>query len=82
MRKLPVRWGLSLANRGALFGLTDIDELIESALFAEQSGVFESVWVGDSLIHKPRLLVHPCGASGPIPLMHFGKLLKYKELMR
>jgi alkanesulfonate monooxygenase SsuD/methylene tetrahydromethanopterin reductase-like flavin-dependent oxidoreductase (luciferase family) len=55
MRKLPVTWGLSLANRGALFGLTDIDEIIESAVFAEQSGVFESVWVGDSLIHKPRL---------------------------
>jgi alkanesulfonate monooxygenase SsuD/methylene tetrahydromethanopterin reductase-like flavin-dependent oxidoreductase (luciferase family) len=46
---------LSLANRGALFGLTDTDELIESAVFAEQSAVFDSVWVGDSLIHKPRL---------------------------
>ena len=54
-RNLPVRWGLSLANRGALFGLTDTDELIESAVFAEQSAVFDSVWVGDSLIHKPRL---------------------------
>src|SRR5215470_9846032 len=55
MRKLPVRWGLSLPNRGALFGLTEVDELIESAIFAERSGIFESVWVGDSLIHKPRL---------------------------
>ena len=24
-------------------------------MLAEQSGVFESVWFGDSLIHKPRL---------------------------
>ena len=55
MRKLPVRWAISLPNRGALFGLTDIDELIETAIVAEQSGVFESVWFGDSLIHKPRL---------------------------
>jgi alkanesulfonate monooxygenase SsuD/methylene tetrahydromethanopterin reductase-like flavin-dependent oxidoreductase (luciferase family) len=55
MRNLPVRWGLSLPNRGALFGLTEIDELIASAVFAEESGIFESVWVGDSLIHKPRL---------------------------
>jgi len=55
MRKLPVRWGLSLPNRGALFGLAEVDELIESAIFAERSGIFESVWVGDSLIHKPRL---------------------------
>src|SRR5574341_655526 len=38
-----------------MFGLTNVDELIETAVAAEQSGVFESVWVGDSLIHKPRL---------------------------
>jgi alkanesulfonate monooxygenase SsuD/methylene tetrahydromethanopterin reductase-like flavin-dependent oxidoreductase (luciferase family) len=55
MRNLPIRWGISLPNRGALFGLTGIDELIETAIAAEQSGVFESVWFGDSLIHKPRL---------------------------
>jgi alkanesulfonate monooxygenase SsuD/methylene tetrahydromethanopterin reductase-like flavin-dependent oxidoreductase (luciferase family) len=55
MRKLPVKWGVSLPNRGALFGLTEIDELIETAKLAEQSGVFDSVWFGDSLIHKPRL---------------------------
>ena len=55
MRSLPIKWGLSLPNRGALFGLAEIDELIECAAVAEQSGVFESVWVGDSLIHKPRL---------------------------
>src|SRR5581483_5842444 len=55
MRNLGIKWGLSLPNRGALFGLAEIDELIECAAVAEQSGVFESVWVGDSLIHKPRL---------------------------
>jgi len=55
MRSLPVKWGISLPNRGALFGLTDVEELIETAVMAEQSGVFESVWFGDSLIHKPRL---------------------------
>jgi len=55
MRQLPVKWGISLPNRGALFGLTDVDELIESAINAEKSGVFDSVWFGDSLIHKPRL---------------------------
>ena len=55
MRQLPVKWGLSLPNRGALFGLTDVDELIQTAVMAEASGVFESVWFGDSLLHKPRL---------------------------
>jgi alkanesulfonate monooxygenase SsuD/methylene tetrahydromethanopterin reductase-like flavin-dependent oxidoreductase (luciferase family) len=55
MRRLPVRWGLSLPNRGVLFGLTDIDAILSAAVLAESSGVFESVWFGDSLLHKPRL---------------------------
>ncbi|MBI2997062.1 MAG: LLM class flavin-dependent oxidoreductase [Deltaproteobacteria bacterium] len=55
MRRLPIRWGVSLPNRGVLFGLTDIDTILEAAALAERSGVFESVWFGDSLIHKPRL---------------------------
>src|ERR1051325_7326616 len=55
MRKLPVKCGLSLPNRGVLFGLTDIDTILNAAVLAENSGIFESVWFGDSLIHKPRL---------------------------
>lgn len=55
MRQLPIRWGLSLPNRGVLFGLATVDTLLEAAVLAEESGVFESVWFGDSLIHKPRL---------------------------
>ena len=55
MRDLPIRWGLSLPNRGVLFGLTDIDTILQAAALAERSGVFESVWFGDSLIHKPRI---------------------------
>lgn len=55
MRNLPIRWGVSLPNRGVLFGLTTLDIIMEAAALAEQSGVFESVWFGDSLIHKPRI---------------------------
>src|ERR1051325_7904694 len=55
MRRLPTRWGLSLPNRGVLFGLTDTDTILRAAALAETSGIFESVWFGDSLIHKPRL---------------------------
>lgn len=55
MRDLATRWGLSLPNRGVLFGLTTVDDLFASAALAEESGAFESVWVGDSFIHKPRL---------------------------
>jgi alkanesulfonate monooxygenase SsuD/methylene tetrahydromethanopterin reductase-like flavin-dependent oxidoreductase (luciferase family) len=46
---------LSLPNRGVLFGLTDIETILDAAVLAERSGVFESVWFGDSLIHKPRI---------------------------
>src|ERR671918_752295 len=55
MRKLPIRWGVSLPNRGVLFGLTNIDTILDAAVLVEQSGVFESVWFGDSLMHKPRI---------------------------
>ena len=47
--------GLSLSNRGVLFGATSADELIRLAERAEETGVFGSVWVGDSLLAKPRL---------------------------
>jgi len=55
MRRSPIQLGVSLPNRGVLFGLTDIDTILQAAVLAEESGVFESVWFGDSLIHKPRL---------------------------
>lgn len=51
----PARYGLSLSNRGVLLGLTTVPELLALAEEAEASGFFESVWVGDSLLAKPRL---------------------------
>ena len=48
------RYGLSLPNRGILFGATSVDELLEVSERAEASGAFESIWVGDSLFSKPR----------------------------
>ena len=47
--------GLSLPNRGVLFGATTIEELYSLTAQAEESGFFDSVWVGDGLIAKPRL---------------------------
>jgi alkanesulfonate monooxygenase SsuD/methylene tetrahydromethanopterin reductase-like flavin-dependent oxidoreductase (luciferase family) len=38
-----------------LFGLTNLDTIKDAAILAESSSVFESVWFGDSLIHKPRI---------------------------
>jgi alkanesulfonate monooxygenase SsuD/methylene tetrahydromethanopterin reductase-like flavin-dependent oxidoreductase (luciferase family) len=54
-RALTPRFGLSLPNRGVLFGATSVDELLALSEQAEASGAFESIWVGDSLFAKPRL---------------------------
>jgi alkanesulfonate monooxygenase SsuD/methylene tetrahydromethanopterin reductase-like flavin-dependent oxidoreductase (luciferase family) len=48
-------FGLSLPNRGVLFGATTAAQLVRLAEWADRSGVFGSVWVGDSLLAKPRL---------------------------
>jgi len=47
--------GLTLPNRGVLFGATTVDEMLELAEAGEHSGVFGSIWVGDSIMAKPRL---------------------------
>jgi len=49
------RFGLSLPNRGVLFGATTVDELLAVSEQADASGVIDSIWVGDSLFAKPRL---------------------------
>jgi alkanesulfonate monooxygenase SsuD/methylene tetrahydromethanopterin reductase-like flavin-dependent oxidoreductase (luciferase family) len=49
-----LRIGLGLPNRGALFGLTTVAEMIELAELADRSNLFDSVWVSDSLLAKPR----------------------------
>ncbi len=52
---MGLKIGLTLPNRGVLFDATTPRELIELAEIADESGGFESVWVGDSLLAKPRL---------------------------
>lgn len=47
--------GLTLPNRGVLFGVTTPDEMLDLAAIADQSDAFQSVWVGDSLLGKPRM---------------------------
>jgi alkanesulfonate monooxygenase SsuD/methylene tetrahydromethanopterin reductase-like flavin-dependent oxidoreductase (luciferase family) len=49
-----VQFGLSLPNRAVLFG-TPVEDLLVNAEIAEQSGLFDSVWVGDNFTSKPRL---------------------------
>jgi alkanesulfonate monooxygenase SsuD/methylene tetrahydromethanopterin reductase-like flavin-dependent oxidoreductase (luciferase family) len=50
-----VRFGLTLPNRGVLFGVTTPEEMLRMAQIADDSDVFQSVWVGDSLLGKPRM---------------------------
>ena len=47
--------GLSLPNRGILFGAISVTEMFELAESADRGQFFDSVWVGDGLIAKPRV---------------------------
>src|ERR1051325_2750302 len=48
-------FGLTLANRGVIIGAVKARDLLHMTEQAEASGAFDAVWVGDSLLAKPRL---------------------------
>ena len=48
-------FGLILANRAVVLGKLKARDLLDLAVEAERAGVFDAVWVGDSLLAKPRL---------------------------
>ena len=50
-----MKFGLTLPNRGVLFGVTTAEQMLQMAEIADRSEVFQSVWVGDSLLGKPRM---------------------------
>ncbi len=50
----PVRFGLTLPNRGVLFGVETMQDLLDFGVLAEESGLFQSLWVGDSILAKRR----------------------------
>jgi alkanesulfonate monooxygenase SsuD/methylene tetrahydromethanopterin reductase-like flavin-dependent oxidoreductase (luciferase family) len=54
LRSEPVRIGLTLPNRAISFGVVTAEDLLRMAEIADQSDLFQSVWVGDSLLGKPR----------------------------
>ncbi len=49
-----ITFGLTLPQRGVFFGIASIAEMVAMARDADASGLFDSVWVGDSLFAKPR----------------------------
>ena len=48
-------FGLILANRAVVLGAIKARDLIDFTQEADRSGAFDAVWVGDSLVAKPRL---------------------------
>lgn len=52
---MSASFGLTLANRGVIIGAVKAGDLIRMAEQAEAAGAFDAVWVGDSLLAKPRL---------------------------
>ena len=53
--KMRAKFGLSLSTRAVLFDWATMDDLLEAATTAEESGYFDGVWVGDNLLSKPRV---------------------------
>ncbi len=49
------KFGISLSNRSVLLNRATMDDLIQASRTAEASGLFDSVWVGDNLLSKPRI---------------------------
>lgn len=47
-------FGLTLPQRGALFGVLTTQQLFDLARRADENPLFDSVWVGDSVYAKPR----------------------------
>ncbi len=47
--------GISLSTRAILFDWGTMDDIVDAAKVAEQSGYFDGVWVGDNFLSKPRV---------------------------
>lgn len=53
--EMTARFGLSLSTRAVLFDWGTLDDVLDMAVMAEESGLFNGVWVGDNLLSKPRV---------------------------
>ncbi len=55
MSERKTSFGLTISNRAVVIRAVQAKELIEMAIKAEASGLLNAVWVGDSILSKPRL---------------------------
>lgn len=54
MATSPTRFGFTLPQRGVLFGVTTVPKMLAAAVEVDRHDLFDSIWVGDSLMSKPR----------------------------
>lgn len=55
MSKKKTSFGLTLSNRALVTRGTQPKTLIDMAVTAEKTGAIDAIWVGDSILSKPRL---------------------------
>src|SRR5918992_2588378 len=55
MSERKTSFGLTLSNRALVTRGTQPKDLIDMAVEAEDTGAIDAVWVGDSILSKPRL---------------------------
>jgi alkanesulfonate monooxygenase SsuD/methylene tetrahydromethanopterin reductase-like flavin-dependent oxidoreductase (luciferase family) len=55
MAQKKTTFGLTLSNRALVMRATPPQELIDMAVKAEATGMVDAIWVGDSILSKPRL---------------------------
>jgi len=55
MAKKKTTFGLTLSNRALVTRGTRPKDLIDMAVTAEATGLIDAIWVGDSILSKPRL---------------------------
>jgi alkanesulfonate monooxygenase SsuD/methylene tetrahydromethanopterin reductase-like flavin-dependent oxidoreductase (luciferase family) len=54
-RRSSLRFGLTLSNRGIMTGASTVEDMFRMVAAAEATDVWDSVWVGDSILAKPRV---------------------------
>jgi len=46
------KYGLTLSNRSLVLGMSGIDTMFKQAKDADRSEVWDSIWLGDSILAK------------------------------
>ena len=55
MSEVRTSFGLTISNRSLLIRGVEAKEVVDLAVQAEETGLLQAVWVGDSILSKPRL---------------------------